>query len=343
MKLGRIIGIGIVLLVIAGFLSAGLVQAAGKLPKQASIATHRVGGIFHAGGVGIAKVVANHTPLKIVVKPFSGPSTYMPMINTGEIDMGLPNALDTKYAFDGNPILRYKRMNHERLLLPGGMNVGMIPIAARKDSGIRTISDLKGKRVASDFGGHLVIALEMEAHLALGGLTWDDVVKVPVVDYKDGLRAIREGRVDAGFIGNYYGAATLDLLQAVELYPMPLDTSNPKYVKRFQELLPGFEIRTVQPTMWLKQPTTVVAFRINLVAYDGFSADAGYLIVKTLYENYKELNAVGGILKTWKPDLFFDPKPLIPYHPGAVKYYKEKGLWTSKLDKLQKELLEKAK
>ena len=343
MKLRRILGVSIVLLVIAGFLSAGLAQPAVKLPKQASIGTHRVGGVFHALGVGMAKVLNKHTPIKVVVKPFSGPGTYMAMINTGEIDMGLPNSLDTKYAFDGNPILGYKKTNNERMLLPGGPNVGMIPIAARKDTGIRTIADLRGKRVAADFGGNPVIALEMEAHLALGGLTWGDVVKVPVVDYKDGLTAIREGRVDAGFMGNYFGAATLDLVQAVELFPIPLKPSKPEHLKRFTELLPGFKIVEIQPTMWLKEPTTVTSFPINLVGYAGFSQDAVYVIVKALYENYKEFNAVGGIAKTWKPDVFFDPDPLIPYHPGTVKYYKEKGLWTSEVEKIQKELLKKAK
>lgn len=343
-KIFKISFILFTLLVLSGFLSSAYVAAqAVTLPKQASIATHRIGGVFHALGVGIAKVLSSHTPIRVVVKPYSGPFTYMPMINTGEIEMGLPNSIDTKYAFDGNPILGYKRTNNERLLLPGGPNIGMIPIAARMDSGIKTIADLKGKRVTAGFSGNVVIALQMEGHLALGGLTWKDVAQVPMVDYKDALTAIKEGRVQAGFMGNYFGAATLELIEAVKLHPLPLDTSNPAYVKRFKELLPGFSIVEIKPTMWLTKPTTVTSFPINLVAHAGFSEEAGYLIVKALYEHYKELNAVGGAAEDWKPDVFFDPEPLIPYHPGTVKYYKEKGLWTAAMESIQKKLLEQAK
>ena len=342
-KISKISYLLFTLLILAGFLSSAYAGQAVTLPKQASIVTHLIGGVFHALGMGIAKVVTNHTPIRVVVKPTSGSFTYMPMLNTGEVEMGLPNSLDTKYAFDGNPILNYERTNNLRMLLPGGPNVGMIPIVARKDSGIKTIADLKGKRVTGDFGGNVVIALQMEGHLALGGLTWKDVVKVPVVDYKTALQALRDGRAEAGFGGNYFGAATLELNEAVKLYPIPLETSNPAYVKRFKELLPGFKIVEVKPTMWLTSPTTVTSFPINLVAYAGFSEDAGYLIVKTLYENYKELNAVGGAAEDWKPEYFFDPEPLIPYHPGTIKYYKEKGLWTPALENIQKELLIKAK
>jgi len=327
----------------AGFLSSAYAGQTPALPKQASIATHLVGGIFHALGMGVAKVVTNHTPIRVVVKPTSGPFTYMPMLNTGEVEMGLPNSLDTKYAFDGSPILKYERTNNLRMLLPGGPNVGMIPIVARKDSGIKTIADLKGRRVTAGFSGNVVMALQMEGHLALGGLSWDDVVKVPVVDYKTALQAIRDGRAEACFGANYFAAATLELNEAVKLHPIPLDTSNPAYVKRFKELLPGFKIVEVKPTLWLPGPTTVTSYAINLVAYAGFSEDAGYLMVKTLYENYKELNAVGGAAEDWKPEYFCDPEPLIPYHPGTIRYYKEKGLWTPAMEKLQNELLAKAK
>ena len=181
----------------AGFLSSAYAGQTPALPKQASIATHLVGGIFHALGMGVAKVVTNHTPIRVVVKPTSGPFTYMPMLNTGEVEMGLPNSLDTKYAFDGSPILKYERTNNLRMLLPGGPNVGMIPIVARKDSGIKTIADLKGRRVTAGFSGNVVMALQMEGHLALGGLSWDDVVKVPVVDYKTALHMAKSPEVAA--------------------------------------------------------------------------------------------------------------------------------------------------
>jgi len=328
---------------IGGFSLGSYAMAQSKLPAQTSIGSHRVGGSFHQAAVGIAKVLSSYTSVKVVVKPYSGPGTYMALLNNGEIDMGLPNSLDTKYAFEGNPLLYKERMVNERLLLPGGFNIGLMPIVPRKDSGIKTIADLKGKRVNSNFGGNRVISLQCQAVLALGGLTWDDVIKVPCVDMKSSVKNLREGRADAGFIGDYGQATTLELVEAVPLQALDYVAAKPEYQKRFNDLLPGFKIFTIEPVMWLKKPTTVLGYRVNFLANAQFSEEAAYVFVDTIYKHYKELNGLANMLKLWNPDVFFDPEPSVPYHKGTVRYYKEKGLWTDEVEKRQQELLAKAK
>jgi TRAP-type uncharacterized transport system substrate-binding protein len=61
-------------------------------------------------------------------------------------------------------------------------------------------------------------------------------------------------------------------------------------------------------------------------------------MVKALVENYNELKAVNPVLADWKPEVAVREMP-VPYHPGAIKYYKEKGLWSSKMDQLQQKVL----
>jgi len=64
-----------------------------------------------------------------------------------------------------------------------------------------------------------------------------------------------------------------------------------------------------------------------------------YQIVKTLWEHDKELGAIHVRLKDWTNDRFVSSKATVPYHPGAVKFYQEMGVWTGDMAKLQQNLL----
>lgn len=313
--------------------------------KEVRLITHNVGGTFHTASVGVAKVISDNTPIKVVVIPTQGPLTYMPMLNSGEADIGFPNELDAYYGFVSNQELGYKQRNTNiRMLLPGGnIPPGLIPLVVRKDSPFKTIADLKGKRVAGGFSGNKIMWYQMQAHLALGGLEYKDVVEVPVTDYTAALTALRENRVDATFGGTYYGAATLELNAAIGLRVMPMDPGNPAYFKRFKELLPGFDAVKVGPDMWLTDPTYAFTYKTSLITNAQFSEDTAYTIVKCIYDNYQKVAALGGNVKTWEPKVFFNPEPNVPYHPGTVKYYKEKGIWTPAVDKIQADLMAKAK
>ena len=62
-------------------------------------------------------------------------------------------------------------------------------------------------------------------------------------------------------------------------------------------------------------------------------------MVKVLGKNYKELGPVHPLLKEWTPERFVSKEARIPYHPGAIKFYRERGAWTDEMERLQKELL----
>ena len=314
-------------------------------PKQASLITHNVGGTFYSSSVGVAKVISDNTPIKVVVIPTQGPTTYMPMINSGEVDMGFPHDLDAYAGFTGNADMGYKQKNSNvRILVPGAMiPPGVSPIIVRKDSNIKTIADLKGKRVSGGFAGQRIPWYQIQAHLVLGGLDWKDVIEVPVADYSAGLAALREGRVDAAYGGSYFGAATLELNAAIGIRLLPVEVSNPERVKRFKEILPGWEIVLMQPDMWITEPSYVFTYKTSLIANANFNDETAYTIVKCVYDNYQAIAALGGNTKYWEPKAFFNPEPMVPYHNATIKYYKEKGLWTPAVEKIQNELLASAK
>lgn len=81
------------------------------------------------------------------------------------------------------------------------------------------------------------------------------------------------------------------------------------------------------------------AYDIYLVSRAELPDDAVYQMVKALWENYKEFAPIHPLLKEWTPERFVSKEARIPYHPGAVKFYKERGAWTSEMEKLQTALL----
>jgi len=89
----------------------------------------------------------------------------------------------------------------------------------------------------------------------------------------------------------------------------------------------------------VKEAITVAKYPFYLVAGAKVSDDAAYQLVKVLWEKNEELFAMHARLKAWKKEGFVDESATVPYHPGAVRFYKEVGAWSPKMDEIQAKLL----
>src|SRR3989449_10699468 len=89
----------IVLAILIGLLAATPADA--QLPKQVTLATNPPGTAYYAVASGLAKVVSSHAGYQMVVQPYTGTSTMLPLLNTGEVDFGLVNAVDLGLAYRG--------------------------------------------------------------------------------------------------------------------------------------------------------------------------------------------------------------------------------------------------
>jgi uncharacterized protein len=308
------------------------------LPAEVSIGTHTIGASYHSVGSGLAKVITEHSPIKVVVKPFAGPNAWMPLLNKGDIQLGVLSGMDTAWAYRSGPGFPKANPNL-RLLTRGNPIQGILGIVVKSGSEIKTIADLKGKRVTAAYGGNIIIHRVIEAWLAAGGLTWNDVQRIPVADFASGLKALREGRADGTFAGSPVTAPTRELDAAVSIRPLPLQPTE-KALAALDDLLPaampdvgkrGYGI--------LREDTPLIQYPINLAATSLLSEEAAYELVKALWENYQELAPIHPWLKLWTREQMFNPKPQVPYHPGSVKFFKEQGLWTPELERLQQKFL----
>src|SRR2546425_6263421 len=187
----------IVLAILIGLLAATTADA--QLPKQVTLATNPPGTAYYAVASGLAKVVSSHAGYQMVVQPYTGTSTMLPLLNTGEVDFGLVNAVDLGLAYRG-PSFKIGGRNpdphspHLRLVMRGSPL--MVGLLVRKDSPIKVARDIKGKRMTGEYPAHLAVWYNMFGHLSSAGLTWSDVKVVPVPAVNDGVDALLQGRAE---------------------------------------------------------------------------------------------------------------------------------------------------
>jgi TRAP transporter TAXI family solute receptor len=317
-------------------------QAQTVLPKVINLATHPVGTLLNSFGNGMATVLSKHLPTVVKVMPTTGPTEWLPMIASGEVDFGILNNWDAKNGRYGRE--EYKAATAGKgspifLLCSGTPNLG--GIMTSESSGIKKGSDLKGKRVVCIYTGSAGISKQASANLANFGLKTSDVKVVSVPSVEAGVRAIIEGRADAtGSVG--LGMATNAELEADKGARYLSFDPSPEAVQRMQEHFPCYLVQ-VSPgpgRIGIKEPTYMMAYDFYLVGSEKMNPDVAYSLIKTLWEFDKELAPIHIRLKDWTRDRFVTKTATIPYHPGAVRFYKEIGAWGAEMDTVQKKLLE---
>jgi TRAP transporter TAXI family solute receptor len=305
--------------------------------RSATLATHAVGSLYNAIGTGIATVISRHTPITVRVQPFAGPPAWLPSMNAGDTDMGILTSADAVTSY--NAMILYKKpYKNTRILLVGGaLQLGFyVP----KDAPIDTVADLKGKRLPTDYPGTPIVRLSSTAALATAGLTYNDIVKVPVSDLQAGARAFMEGRTDAGW--HSVGSPAVEEANARKggvKFVSVIATREGK--KKMAAVYPGSYPSTIKAgsATGILKDTTVLTNDIYLVAAKALSDETAYAIVKALWDYNSELGQAYPALKAWRRQRMVAKNAFVPYHPGAVKFFKEKQIWSKEMEALQAALL----
>jgi TRAP transporter TAXI family solute receptor len=302
---------------------AFLAGAAGA--QTIGFVTTPAGSFSNSAGQAIAKVVVEKSKLRAIVQAQA--STGFEEIDSGTGDFNVSNSFDATFFATGTG--EYQGQGpHPAMRYVGSLIPYRVAMHVRADSSIKTIGDLKGKRVSSDFNAQKTIARIIEAHLANAGLGFSDVIRVPAPNVVRQAEDFMSGKVDVMFFA--LGSPQVKQAHASVGGVRVLEVNTaPDAIKRVQALLPGayvIQVGTTPPMEGISKPTSLVAFDMTLVTNAKVSEDVVYRVTKALHENKQELAA------TFPPFLLFQPqnmaKPLegLAFHPGAAKYYREVGL-----------------
>jgi len=282
--------------------------------------------------------------MEIKVSAMSGPVEWMPMFASKEIELGVLNCWDAQQAwlggFDYDPISRGQGFP-VRLVTNGSYNTASILVA--KDSGIKTAQDLIGKRYVLTVTGSAGITMQNEAFLANHNIDKSQVTLVSVTSITDGVDAVIEGRADGTSVST--GVARNEELESTRgaLY-LNMDPS-PEAVARANEFFPLW-VELVQPgpgRTGIVEPTYMYIFSNYLVTRTDVADDVIYAVVEALWNNYEELSAIHPMLIEWRPERFITEDPTVPYHDGAIRFFKEQGIWTPAMEAAQQALLAQEK
>ena len=341
MKKQWLIG-GLVMLLLVCVAGAGCQKSEeAELPKVLTLATMPPGMIVNAQGVGIADICTKYTPMTIKVSTATNEMAWVPMTATKEIDLGVASSLPIRQAYLGSFVFegiakKAKVKSFPLRLICGGAPL-LVNFMVRGDDQAQTIADLKGRRVVT-FREGTHFDLYNKARLANAGLSLDDVKQVPAANPIESARAVMEGRADAGDVA--LGAPIVTEAAAkVKARFLPLDPSSGavRRMKKFVEVsyvakVPGGVFPGVPEAQNLMHMDTV------FVAREDISDDVVYELTKAIWEHNAELLKKPGLM-AWKIEKYLTTQPGLPYHDGAIKFYKEIGVWDREMVKFQRNVL----
>ena len=295
--------------------------------RSITIGTNPAGSTFFLIGGGLAKMFQEKLGVRTTAQPQGGSSIYLPFINNGEMTLGLSSSMDAGLAYTG------EGFPAENANLRSIGRIWVLPYAfiASGDSGITRMEDLKGKRVMGNMPTNVALTLLNKAMLETAGLKPQDVVFANSGGLLDGINAVVEGRADAAPV-----AVTMpDLIEANSSASGGIVViANGALAGEgfYEQLVPGTRVGITKPTStrpFVKQDTGIVNYDTLLVTSASLSDEDAYTLTKALYDNWEQLTKDYPPLRSVAQSELAPADSTVPYHPGAIRFFKEVGLWSS--------------
>lgn len=304
-------------------LMTGFASAQDKI--NISIGTGGTGGVYYPMGGGLANILTKYVPgMQATAEVTGGSVANLQLLGTGKSEVGFSMVDAALDALQGQDKFTTGKIPVRALMVlyPNRMHVVSV-----ETTGIKKMSDLKGKRVSTGSAGSATEVMAFRV-IEASGLDRDKDLKRERLGVAESVNAIKDGKIDAFFwVGGIPTAAVTDLgatpgtkIQMVD-HADATEGMNRKYGPLY--------VRDVIPAKSYpgqETPNQVVTVWNILVAHEKMSDQVAYNIVKTIFDRKPEMVAVH------KEALNFDLRyqtndhSPIPYHPGAIKYFAEKGI-----------------
>ncbi len=308
-----------------------LFMASTVLARTINIGSSNPGSATHSASSAIAKLLADTMKAQARVIPHGGQSAFIPAVNAGEADFGIATSHEFSSAFTGTGAYQGQTLNDLRMVSV------LYPIRnafwVRKDSPIKSIRDLKGKKVPGGWTAQKIIGDLASALLANAGLTYDDVQVVPVPNVNMGADEFMQGKVDTFYFAMGSGKVLEAGSKVGGLRALSIDPSADA-LARSRKFLPPMYPLLVEPSevnYGIVGPSQLMAIDFVLMTSKNAPDDLVYQVCKALYGGKKALTSNFRPLgEDFFPDKMAKTLSIGEYHPGAVKFFREAGLWPPK-------------
>lgn len=286
-----------------------------------NVLTGGTSGVYYPLGVALSKIygekIQNVRPTVQATKA-SVENLQLLQQGKGEIAFTLGDSLDAAWKGDEEAGFKspLKKLRGITAIYPN-----YVQIVASKDSGIKTLADLKGKRlsVGAPKSG---TELNARAILAAAGMSYKDLGKIEYLPFAESVELMKNRQLDATLQSAGLGVASLrDLATSVEITVVEVpaavvDKAGPPFVKV-----------SIPANTYTGQTAAVPAAAVvnYLVTHEGVKEETVYQMTKAVFDSLPDLAAAHAAARSIKLESALEGMPL-PLHPGAVRYFKEKGL-----------------
>lgn len=277
----------------------------------------------------IAKTVSTHSGIQMRSQAAGGSQRYIELVNAGQLEFGVANAMQTAMAVLGTGISEGRKYDNLRMVAT--LMAFRNGVIVRNDSGIETVADLKGKRLPYDFKAAPLFNFFVDAVLANAGLTIADARQVPVAALAPSWELLKQGRIDGAITALGSGAtAEMDSRIPSGIRFLHLESTGPG-ADRSVEILPRVYFIDMDPASNLpgiRKPVTIFGYDFLLWAHKDVDNDIVGRVAKALYDHAEEVKATAAMWRTYDPkNMGKDQGEGLPYHPGAIAFFKEAGIW----------------
>ncbi|MBI2091052.1 MAG: TAXI family TRAP transporter solute-binding subunit [Deltaproteobacteria bacterium] len=305
-----------------------------KLPQIVSFATAAEGTTSYIVGGAFANILKKYLNLKVAIETSGAATRWVPLMGRQEVDFGIhcayPDMNDAYYGLAG-----YQKMGPQPILSFADGHI--VPWALMtNDPSIKTVYDLKGKRLYGRIVGQSLYERGVPALLSSAGLTGQvEVVTFPNV--VEAARGLVEGRADA-LLYLPMVAPVLEANRSRQLYAVAVPKDVADKVNKIEPAL--------MAGIWKKgmafaaQDTPSMFQGCGMAVRETLSPDVVAAILRTVFSHYDEYKGSHSVLPEWTAQNGIRIHAT-PFHPGAISYYKEKGLWTAEAEKRNQELIAK--
>jgi len=309
-------------------LGAALASSSGAHAQEKyslSIATGGTGGVYYPLGGGMANILSKYVPgMQATAEVTGGSVDNLKLIATGKPYIAFSMADAGQDAYRGEDKFKGTKVPLRTLMIlyPNRMHVVSI-----EGTGITKMSDLKGKRVSTGSPGSATEVMAFRV-IEAAGLDKDKDITRERLGVAESVNAIKDRKIDAFFwVGGLPTAAVTDLANTPGIKIKMIDHAytvpamNKKYGQLYvEDVIPktmyrGMDVDNKQATVWN-----------ILVSNENLSDRTAYNIVKTIFDHRDDLIAVHKEAENFKLESQKVAASPIPFHPGAIKYFTERGV-----------------
>lgn len=289
--------------------------------QQLSIATGGTGGVYYPMGGGLAEVINNHVAGYSATAEVTGASVEnMGLIATGDADLAIGLADTVVQAYSGTGRFEGQQLPMVRGL--ASLYANMIQIVALESAGIRSLQDLRGKRVSIGAPGSGT-EVNASAILEANGITYDDIDEQRL-NFNETADALANGDIDAGFWS--VGAPTSSILNLSTTQRIVIIALSEAEIDAAMVANDTFAKTTLVGGTYNGVDADIAVLGIPnvLTVSSEMPDDLAYSLTKAMFENIADMQAVHPAANQTTVEFTLAATP-VPLHPGAIRYFEEIG------------------